>query len=323
MTTPTPAIARRSRSGSSTPATRRSRAACRGATAARRRRCARPARASARAAAARRRRSARCDRWRRRPGLVQMCSCRPSSGAGPSATSVRNDPVRTVSDMPRVALVMHGSAMLYEAAIAAEIFGVDRSDLLPAASGTTSWSAPPTASRTLGCRTCRPRRTPRSLASTRSSCRPPTTSTRSRTRRSSRRCAWRTGAVCGSRRCAPAPSCWRRPGCSTVASRPRTGCTPTTWPAATRRSTCAPTCSTSTRATCSPRRARRRRSTSASTSYAATSAPPPPTGSRGDSSCPPTAAAGRRSSSSRPPSRAAPTGSRRRSSGRGPASISP
>jgi AraC family transcriptional regulator, transcriptional activator FtrA len=33
--------------------------------------------------------------------------------------------------MPRVALVMHGSVMLYEAAIAAEIFGVDRSDLSP------------------------------------------------------------------------------------------------------------------------------------------------------------------------------------------------
>jgi AraC family transcriptional regulator, transcriptional activator FtrA len=31
--------------------------------------------------------------------------------------------------MPRVALVMHGSVMLYEAAIAAEIFGVDRSEL--------------------------------------------------------------------------------------------------------------------------------------------------------------------------------------------------
>src|SRR4029077_19237984 len=46
-------------------------------------------------------------------------------------TSVRNDVVRIVSDMPRVALVMHGSAMLYEAAIASEIFGVDRSDLSP------------------------------------------------------------------------------------------------------------------------------------------------------------------------------------------------
>ncbi len=33
--------------------------------------------------------------------------------------------------MPRVALVMHGSAMLYEVAIASEIFGVDRSDLSP------------------------------------------------------------------------------------------------------------------------------------------------------------------------------------------------
>ncbi len=33
--------------------------------------------------------------------------------------------------MPRIALVMHDSAMLYEAAIASEIFGVDRSDLSP------------------------------------------------------------------------------------------------------------------------------------------------------------------------------------------------
>jgi len=33
--------------------------------------------------------------------------------------------------MPRVALVLHGSAMLYETAIASEIFGVDRSDLSP------------------------------------------------------------------------------------------------------------------------------------------------------------------------------------------------
>ncbi|RHA42296.1 GlxA family transcriptional regulator [Cellulomonas rhizosphaerae] len=33
--------------------------------------------------------------------------------------------------MPRIALAMHRSSMLYEAAIAAEIFGVDRSDLAP------------------------------------------------------------------------------------------------------------------------------------------------------------------------------------------------
>lgn len=33
--------------------------------------------------------------------------------------------------MPRVALAMHRSTMLYEAAIAAEVFGVDRSDLSP------------------------------------------------------------------------------------------------------------------------------------------------------------------------------------------------
>lgn len=46
-------------------------------------------------------------------------------------TSVRNDTLRTVSDMPRLALVMHGSAMLYEVAIAAEILAVDRSELSP------------------------------------------------------------------------------------------------------------------------------------------------------------------------------------------------
>src|SRR5688500_4506687 len=33
--------------------------------------------------------------------------------------------------MVRIALVMHGSAMLYEVAIASEIFGVDRSELSP------------------------------------------------------------------------------------------------------------------------------------------------------------------------------------------------
>jgi AraC family transcriptional activator FtrA len=33
--------------------------------------------------------------------------------------------------MPRLALVMHGSAMLYEVAIASEIFGVDRAELSP------------------------------------------------------------------------------------------------------------------------------------------------------------------------------------------------
>jgi AraC family transcriptional activator FtrA len=37
--------------------------------------------------------------------------------------------------MPRIALVMHGSAMLYEVAIASEIFGVDRSEL----SSTGEW----------------------------------------------------------------------------------------------------------------------------------------------------------------------------------------
>jgi len=39
--------------------------------------------------------------------------------------------VRTVSDMPRLALAMHDTAMLYETAIAAEIFGVDRAELSP------------------------------------------------------------------------------------------------------------------------------------------------------------------------------------------------
>src|SRR5215217_6119119 len=33
--------------------------------------------------------------------------------------------------MPRVALALHGSVMLYEAAIASEIFGGDRSELSP------------------------------------------------------------------------------------------------------------------------------------------------------------------------------------------------
>jgi AraC family transcriptional regulator, transcriptional activator FtrA len=37
--------------------------------------------------------------------------------------------------MPRVALVMHGSAMLYETAIASEIFGVNRSQLPPTSDG--------------------------------------------------------------------------------------------------------------------------------------------------------------------------------------------
>jgi transcriptional regulator GlxA family with amidase domain len=39
--------------------------------------------------------------------------------------------VRTLSDMHRVALAMPDTAMLYEAAIAAEVFGVDRSELSP------------------------------------------------------------------------------------------------------------------------------------------------------------------------------------------------
>src|SRR4051794_13870927 len=59
----------------------------------------------------------------------------PSWRAPLTGTSVRNDVVRTVSDMPRAALVLHGTAMLYEVAIAAEILGVDRSEL----SSTGSW----------------------------------------------------------------------------------------------------------------------------------------------------------------------------------------
>ena len=39
--------------------------------------------------------------------------------------------VRTLSDMPRVALVLHESPMLYEIAIAAEVLGVDRGELSP------------------------------------------------------------------------------------------------------------------------------------------------------------------------------------------------
>jgi AraC family transcriptional regulator, transcriptional activator FtrA len=44
---------------------------------------------------------------------------------------VRSDPVRTVWDMHVLGLALHEDSMLYEAAIAAEVFGVDRSDLSP------------------------------------------------------------------------------------------------------------------------------------------------------------------------------------------------
>ena len=39
--------------------------------------------------------------------------------------------MRTLSDMPRIGLAMHDSVMLYEIAIAAEVLGVDRSELSP------------------------------------------------------------------------------------------------------------------------------------------------------------------------------------------------
>ena len=203
--------------------------------------------------------------------------------------------------MPRIALALHRSSMLYEAAIAAEVFGVDRSELSPPASGTTSWSAPPTAPRTRGCRTCRPRRTRRSPGSTPWSCRPPTTSTTTPTRPASRPCARahergvRIASLCtgafvlaaaGLLDGRVATTHWmhaedlarRYPQVDVRAGR------------ALRRR----------RATCSPRRARPRRSTCASTWCTATSARPPRAGSRAAWSCPRTAAAGRRSSS-RPP----------------------
>ena len=44
----------------------------------------------------------------------------------------------------------------------------------------------------------------------------------------------------GWRRCARAPPCWRRRACSTGAGPPRTGRTPTAWPATTRRSPSTP-----------------------------------------------------------------------------------
>src|SRR5215472_18380899 len=54
-----------------------------------------------------------------------------SSAAGPGVSG-RSDTMRTVCDMRHVVgLVLHEDAMLYETAIAAEVFGVDRSDLSP------------------------------------------------------------------------------------------------------------------------------------------------------------------------------------------------
>ena len=87
--------------------------------------------------------------------------------------------------------------------------------------------------------------------------------------------------------------------------------------ALSRRSPSIPACSTSTRATCSPRPASPRASTSACTSCAATTAPRWPTPSRGGSSSPRTATAARRSSSSTPlPAAPASAASRPRAPGR-------
>lgn len=49
----------------------------------------------------------------------------------PRGGSVLNDTVHTVPDMHTVGLALHEHSMLYETAIAAEVFGVDRSDLSP------------------------------------------------------------------------------------------------------------------------------------------------------------------------------------------------
>ena len=58
-------------------------------------------------------------------------------------------------------------------------------------------------------------------------------------------------------RCAPAPSCWARPGCSTAARRPRTGSTPTSSPHGSRSPGSSPRSCTSTPAGRHQRRARR------------------------------------------------------------------
>jgi AraC family transcriptional activator FtrA len=48
-----------------------------------------------------------------------------------STVRVGFDDARTISDMPQIGLAMHPHTMLYEVAIAAEVFGVDRSDVSP------------------------------------------------------------------------------------------------------------------------------------------------------------------------------------------------
>ena len=85
--------------------------------------------------------------------------------------------------MHRIALVLHDTAMLYEVAIASEIFGADRPTGSAKASGTTSWSAPLEAVPIRGYPMCAPRGSRRSPASTPSSCPRPTSSTTEWTRR--------------------------------------------------------------------------------------------------------------------------------------------
>src|SRR5437764_1334746 len=66
----------------------------------------------------------------------------PSSSLSTISTSVRSDHTRTVSDMRRVVIAVHEHTMLLELAIAAEVFGVDRSDLSPNGEwyGLTAWT---------------------------------------------------------------------------------------------------------------------------------------------------------------------------------------
>jgi transcriptional regulator GlxA family with amidase domain len=55
----------------------------------------------------------------------------PSSQTSCDRASVENEAERIISDMIRLALAMQRSSMLYETAIASEVFGVDRSSLSP------------------------------------------------------------------------------------------------------------------------------------------------------------------------------------------------
>ena len=151
-------------------------------------------------------------------------------------------------------------------------------------------SSPRAGSAPAGCRARRASRSTSRAASMpsrrRTPCSSPACARRSgrRRRRSSMRCGRPTPAARAWPRSAPAPSSSRTPACSTAAGPRRTGPTPSSWPSAIRRSPSIPACSTSTRATCSPRPASPRASTSACTSCAATTAPRWPTPPRGGSS---------------------------------------